>query len=452
MLNVLVETKNEYTTHLTNILTPLVFEGLQSVYKQSLDVAKNNDILKIFQSFLKAIPKWNQVMIEKETNRIINSSHSYGWLNDLIKATLKANLIVLMYNPTCKTQAKVEPVLYQNIKTCDFIHRVYIECARELWNNPYLLYHNYPPIEIKRNQRDCMNIIKDCIKEALRKLLPVKHILEIYLGEDIEVDKNEDQFEKALTDVEERNLTKIIQRDLADDKNGLNEQPKLELTEKPKLELNEKQYENKSQDTLQPPVTNTYPVKEQSPKEENLMIVNPENLVKSNTEEKTIGSRILNIINNNSVTSSDIVSILSSDNKGKKESVLETSSSETSDANTKADSSSSSDGLSASELKNSIKKFEATLNASTKPDTPVKPESKSSTKVETIDDKIKKVLQKDLATDSDLETSLNYSQEDNDNKYQEIFSNYIVSPKKISKDDSKNLKDKKKFFNNYLHF
>jgi hypothetical protein len=219
MFNVLVETKNEYTAHLTNILTPLIFEGLQSVYKQSLSISNNNDVLKIFQSFLKAIPKWNQVMIDTETNRIINSSHSYGWLNDLIKATLKANLIVLMYNPTCKSQAKITPELYQNIKTSDFIHKIYIECARELWNNPYLLYHNYPPIEIKRNQRDCMIIIKECIKESLRKLLPVKHILQIYLGEDMIVDNNDQQFEKAMTDAEERNLTKIIQKDLANDNN-----------------------------------------------------------------------------------------------------------------------------------------------------------------------------------------------------------------------------------------
>ena len=392
MLNVLVETKNEYTTHLINILTPLIFEGIQSVYKQSLDVAKNNDVLKIFQSFLKLIPKWNQVMIEQETNRIINSSHSYGWLNDLIKATLKANLIVLMYNPTCNLQVKIDPSLYQNIKTYDYIHRVYIECARELWNNPYLLYHNYPPIEIKRNQRDCMNIIKECIKEALRKLLPVKHILKIYLGEDIEIDKNNDQFEKALTDVEERNLTKIIQKDLGKDL--------------PKLEL-------------------------------------PEKLVKSNSEDKTIGSKILDIINNNSITSSDIASILASENKSKKE----LSGSETSDANTKVDSDSSLDRLSISDLKNSIKQFEATLNKS-KLNTPTKPSSN----VESIDDKIKKILQKDLATNSELDTDLNYSQEDNENKYQEIFSNSIISPTKISNDDSKNLKDKKKFFNNYLHF
>ncbi len=161
MLNFLVETKNEYTTHLINILTPLIFEGLQSIYIEAKDIAGPDNVLKIFQSFLKRVPKWNQSIIEKETNRIINSSHSYGWLNDLIKATLKANLIVLIFNPTIKTQNKIDNSFYQNINIHDFIHKVYIECARDIWNNPYLLYHNYQPIEIKRNQRDCMNIIKD---------------------------------------------------------------------------------------------------------------------------------------------------------------------------------------------------------------------------------------------------------------------------------------------------
>ena len=413
MLNILVETKNEYTTHLINILTPLVFEGLQSIYKESLEVAKSNDVLKIFQSFLKAIPKWNQLVIDKETNRIINSSQSYGWINDLIRATLKANLIVLMYNPTSKVQVKIDPKLYQNIKTSDFIHRVYIECARELWNNPYLLYHNYPPIEIKRNQRDCMNIIKDCIKEALRKLLPVKHILQIYLGEDMEVENQGDQFEKALTDVEERNLTKIIQKDLAGDKTANHD-----LSD--------------SEDTVKPNSPNDTPVNP-SNLDDKLMVVNQDNIPKSNTEEKTIGSKILNIINHNSDTSDDIASILSSN-----------STSDKSDKSNK----SNNDSDSLASLARSIKQFEQVLN----PESKLNKAESFDDKVESFDDKIKKVLQKDLATDSDLETSLNYSQEDNDNKYQEIFSNSIVSAKNPSKDDSRNLKDKKKFFNNYLAF
>ncbi len=403
MLNFLVETKNEYTTHLINILTPLIFEGLLSIYKEAKEIAGTDDVLKIFQTFLRRIPKWNQTIIEKETNRIINSSHSYGWLNDLIKATLKANLVVLMYNPTVKTQSKLDNTFYQNINVNDFIHKVYIECAREIWNNPYLLYHNYPPIEIKRNQRDCMGIIKDCIKEAIRKLLPVKHILQIYLGEEMELNNMDDNFDKAMSEADEKNLTKLIKKDLADDK---------------VLEIN---YSGSD-------VRNNSPI--QTPKPADGLAA-PTN--QQSTDEKTIGSRILNIIGQNSLTSSDVASLLSTD----KNSPVNTLSGSDKNSDT-----SSSDSM--ANIKQSIKNLEESIKPS---------KDTGSKNPESIDDKIKKILQKDLATDSDLETSLNYSQEDNDNKYQEIFSNSNVQGKSgQQKPENKNSKDKKKFFNNYMQF
>jgi hypothetical protein len=390
MLNFLVETKNEYTSHLTNILTPLIFEGMQSIYKDAIKIATSNDILKIFQSFLKRIPKWNQSMIEQETERIINSSQSYGWLNDLIRATLKANLIVLMYNPSVKNHNKIDPSYYRDIKTTDFIHRVYIECARELWNNPYLLYHNFPPIEIKRNQRDCMNIIKDCIKEAIRKLLPVKHILQIYLGEEMEINNIDDQFEKVMTDVEERNLAKLIKKDLSNDefKTNNDNQKSLEFkndTNQPKLEVQEQ--------------------------------INTQD---KQSDDKSIGTRIMDIIKNK-------------DDSISEPGVLDSSSSQKlNDAKNDLD-------LETSDLKKSLKKLDENLN--------------NNPKVETFDDKIKKILQKDLATDSDIETSLNYSQEENDNKYQEIFSNSVSIKKGSSNDnETQNTKQKNKFFNKYLQF
>ena len=414
MLNFLVETKNEYTTHLINILTPLIFEGLLSIYKEAQDIAGPDNVLKIFQTFLKRIPKWNQTIIEKETNRIINSSHSYGWLGDLIKATLKSNLVVLMYNPTVKTQTKLDNSFYQNINVNDFIHKVYIECAREIWNNPYLLYHNYPPIEIKRNQRDCMCIIKDCIKEAIRKLLPVKHILQIYLGEDIELNNDNDNFERAMSEAEEKNLTKLIQKDLANDK---------------VLEINysgSDAKETKSKATIE------------TPKPDNGNNSIGEQIatnVNKTSDEKTIGSRILNIINQNSLDTSDVASLLSSD---------KADTAKSGSNSPKKIQSPTSDSESMGDLKQSIRNLEESL----------KPNKNTNGKnPESIDDKIKKILQKDLATDSDLETSLNYSQEDNDNKYQEIFSNSNVQAKSgQAKPDVKNLKDKKKFFNNYMQF
>jgi len=215
MLN-LVEQKNIYTIYLVNILTPLIFEGIQSIYIEASNISDTNNVLKIFQSFLKRIPKWNREIIEKEVSRIINSTQSYEWLNlnDLIKATIKANLAIMLYDYTVNTQAKIDPTLYQNINIMDFIHKIYCECAREIWNSPDLFYHNYSPLEIKRNQRECLNIIKECIREAIRKLIPMRHILKLYLGENIEFNKANDAFEKPLTEEDKQYLPKMIKTDL----------------------------------------------------------------------------------------------------------------------------------------------------------------------------------------------------------------------------------------------
>ena len=154
------------------------------------------------------------------------------------------------------------------------------------------------------------------------------------------------------------------------------------------------------------------------------------------TDEKTIGSRILQIINNNSLSTSDVASLLSSNKNN--------SDTNTKNKNTQGKKSESDTSESMADLKQSIKNLEDSL----------KPNNDSNKKnLESIDEKIKKIIKKDLANDSDLETSLNYSQEDNDNKYQEIFSNSNVQIKqKQEKTDVKNLKDKKKFFNNYMQF
>ena len=126
MNNFLVETKYEYTTQLINILTPLIYEGLQSIYTEARELSTNDNIFKNFQTFLKRIPKWNNELISRESTRILNNSKSYSWLHDLIKATLKANIIVLTYNPSSHTQIKVNHNLYKDIKIENFIHKIYI--------------------------------------------------------------------------------------------------------------------------------------------------------------------------------------------------------------------------------------------------------------------------------------------------------------------------------------
>ena len=50
-MSYLVEAKNEFTIQLVNALTPLIYDGLNSIYNEARKVSKSNEILKMFQSF-----------------------------------------------------------------------------------------------------------------------------------------------------------------------------------------------------------------------------------------------------------------------------------------------------------------------------------------------------------------------------------------------------------------
>ena len=384
MINFLVEKRNDYTIHLVNTIAPLVFEGIRAIYKEAQTVSSDTDVLKIFQSLLKRIPKWNTSMIENETSRILNSTQSFIWLNDLIKATIKANIIILMYNPSMKEMINVDPKFYKDIKTHDFIHLVYIECAREIWNNPYLMYHIYPPIDIKRNQRDCIILIKECIKEALRKLLPVKYILDLYLGEEAIIDRKEDNFDRPLSEAEEGNLSKMIKKDLS--------------------EIESIQH-------------------------------NPE-FKQTNSEDKTIGSKILNIMkapkefDSESDSESDLDNLLNENTSVSSEIAKSIDYFQKNNKMEKENNKTGGDNYETGSINNKT----GSIN--------------NKTDNNNIDNKIKNILNKDLATDSDLETSLNYKQ---DNKYQEIFSNSNIEQINQNRNSPKN-KSKQQFFNNYLQF
>lgn len=191
----IVEIKNEYTTFLVNIITPLIYEGIKSVYnysvethQQLLEKAQNAKIenpgpLKIFQTCLKELPTLNQHQIEEEVKRIKEFSKCSEWFDDLVKSVIKSNIVLLTFSQS-KDSDIIKDKYHDTISTSDFIHKCYIESARAIYNNPELFWHGFPTLEIKRNQRDACEIIKCAIHEAIRKMLPMKLILTEYLQND----------------------------------------------------------------------------------------------------------------------------------------------------------------------------------------------------------------------------------------------------------------------------
>ena len=124
-------------------------------------------------------------------------------LEDLIKATLKANIVVLTYNPSFKQQVKVDPTLYQNIKIEDFIHKVYIHSARKLYSNVYLFEKSVTPLQTQKNNRELEMLVQECILTTIRESIPVEAILRAYMDETVEEDVVEEPVTQEPIDVVE---------------------------------------------------------------------------------------------------------------------------------------------------------------------------------------------------------------------------------------------------------
>ena len=209
-LSVLVDAKTEYTKQLTNILVPRIFEGINSIYDETSETCKilnDNATLMRFQEKLSLIPKWNQDMLTTEYERIMKDS-GCDWLDELVTAVFLSHTKILT---AIKKSSKKQKKINLKIPKIDhFIHKCYIECAREFWRNPYLFSQKCSQAEYHRNIRESQKIICSTIEETIRKLLPVKNILKEYLGEEGDSDSDTSFIDKGYRD----NLRKMVKKEI----------------------------------------------------------------------------------------------------------------------------------------------------------------------------------------------------------------------------------------------
>ena len=78
-----------------------------------------------------------------------------------------------------------------------FVHSVYMNCAKQIYTNPYLYsLNNYDPIT--DNTNEVYEIIEKATLDTIRNLLPLKSILDSYLGNALSSDDESDSDESEL--------------------------------------------------------------------------------------------------------------------------------------------------------------------------------------------------------------------------------------------------------------
>jgi len=201
--NLLSEARNEYSSRLLNILTPLVIQGFKSIFKEAYELCVKNQegskYLMTFQNFLSRVPKWNQEIINVETERIIKTSKC-DYLEDILTCVHITQLKILTSIRVSTKQRKIEIDIP---KISDFIHRAYIESARKIYQNVYLFENNIMPLQQQKNMRECEIIVRECILKVIADSMPIEKILRAYMDETEEEEIIEETVEKPEEEVKE---------------------------------------------------------------------------------------------------------------------------------------------------------------------------------------------------------------------------------------------------------
>jgi hypothetical protein len=203
--------KLEYTNQLIDTLSPHIFDGVKSVYdeaKKTYSKENSKSTLLFFRLFLEKVPTWSNEIIETETNRIIEAS-CCDWLDDLITAVFISHTKILT-SIGSNHNANVDLTIP---KTVNFIHKCYINIAREIWKNPYLYNENINGTDYQVNMRTIETIIKEGIENSIRRLLPIKEILKQHLVT-YESNNQEIQKKKLTTDFKELLLNELKELNL----------------------------------------------------------------------------------------------------------------------------------------------------------------------------------------------------------------------------------------------
>ena len=167
--NIVVEAKHQYTTQLIDTLSPFIYQGFKTIFNSCKESPSS---LKKFQEKICNVTKWNQDIIDTEYQRIIDTSKCV-WIDKLIEVIFIYNVKILT---TISDNKKTFNIKIPEVK--NFIHKCYIETARNLYIEPYVINDS------SNSFKKCMEIISSSIEKTIINLIPQQEIIEKCLSND----------------------------------------------------------------------------------------------------------------------------------------------------------------------------------------------------------------------------------------------------------------------------
>ena len=177
--------KSRLRDHLSNLIISPISEGFWSIYNSAKELCEKNnqstEILRTFQNMLTRIPSWTDDTLGTEVERIQKVSKC-TYLDDLIMGVFISymkSFASLHYSENSEITVDFDrPTLGE------FIHELYKQSARKLWQVAYLFRTNNISSEQQaRNRQDIEKVISECMEQVITSFLPWESITKKYFSQ-----------------------------------------------------------------------------------------------------------------------------------------------------------------------------------------------------------------------------------------------------------------------------
>ena len=182
--------KTHLREYLGSLLVSPISEGFWSIYESSRKLCEQNgqmgEVLRTFQNMLTRIPDWTDSTLTSEVDRITKVTKC-NYLDDLIMGVFISymkSFASLHYHGN-SSEIKIE---FDRPSLAKFIHELYKQSARKLWQVAYLFKTVGVTTEQQaRNRQEVDKHVSECMEQVIRGFLPWDSITKKYFIEQPDV-------------------------------------------------------------------------------------------------------------------------------------------------------------------------------------------------------------------------------------------------------------------------
>jgi hypothetical protein len=171
--------------YLGSLIVSPISDGFWSIQASAIDLCTRNrtpdQVIRTFQNMLTKIPDWSDVTLSTEVDRIQKVSKC-SYLDDLIMGVFISYMksFASLHHTDGSPEVEID---FERPTLAKFIHEVYVQSARKLWQVAYLFKTTGVSDEVQaRARQEIENNINQCIEVVIRSFLPWESIAKKYFA------------------------------------------------------------------------------------------------------------------------------------------------------------------------------------------------------------------------------------------------------------------------------